>query len=277
MSGYSTRDVARILDLAPAKVRRYARSRFLEPRRGPRNRYLFSFQDLVLLRTAVELERARIPARRVHRALRDLRQQLPVNRPLTAIRIAAEGDRVVVHDGATLWSPDSGQVHFDFSVSEIADRVASLPARPAPISTSQGREPTATEWFELGLEHEPSSPQLAQQLYGRALELDPDHADALVNLGCLLHEADRLEEARSHYTRALESNPAHATAAFNLGVALEDMGRPEAAYDAYSRAVAADPALADAHFNLSRLCETTGDRAAALRHLRSYREITRTS
>jgi len=41
--------------------------------------------------------------------------------------------------------------------------------------------------------------------------------------------------------------------------------------------LAADPDLADAHFNLSRLYEDTGDRAAALRHLRSYSQLTRIS
>ena len=277
MNVYTTRDVARILDLPPAKVRRYARSRLIDPSRGPGNTYLFSFQDLVLVRTAIELERARVPPRRVQRALRELRVQLPADRPLSAIRITAEGDRVVVHDGEIVWSPDSRQVHLDFRVADIVARVENFASAATPEGIGSAGEPSADEWFELGLEYEASSPQLARELYRRVLERDPSHADALVNLGCLLHEAGLLDEAREHYHRALEAKPGNATAAFNLGVVLEDMGQPEAAYDAYSRAVEADQSMADAYFNLSRLCETSGDRAAALRYLRSYREITRTS
>lgn len=273
-TGYTTRDVARILDLPPAKVRRYVRSVLPHMRRGSRNEYRFSFQDLVLLRTAHELDIARVPMRRIHRALKEIRSQLPPGRPLTAVRIAADGDRVVVHDGTTRWNPDSRQVCFDFSVADMAIQVASLDVRPVKdLPTGPGAE----EWYELGLEHDASSPQLAKELYRRAIEVEPGHADARVNLGCLLHEEGRLEEARRQYTRALETSPTHAMAAFNLGVVLEDLDRIEEARAVYARAVISDPHLADAHYNLSRLCEAAGDRAAALRHLRSYREITRTS
>ncbi|MEE8549720.1 MAG: tetratricopeptide repeat protein [Gemmatimonadota bacterium] len=86
-----------------------------------------------------------------------------------------------------------------------------------------------------------------------------------------------LEAAEAHYRCALAASPESATAAFNLGVVLQDLGRAERAIEAYLRALAADPDLADAHFNLSRLYEDTGDRAAALRHLRSYSQLTRTS
>ncbi|CAN5242858.1 hypothetical protein BH18GEM1_BH18GEM1_08360 [soil metagenome] len=274
MSAFTTRDVARILALPPAKVRRYARSDLLQARRGLHNEYQFSFQDLVLLRTALELEASRVPPRRIHRALRDLRDQLPPGRPLSAVRIAADGDHVVVTDGTTTWNPDSRQMCFDFSVADLAARVASL----GPRSFEQpDREPSAAEWYELGVEHEAGSPLLARELYRRALEADPRHADARVNLGRLLHEEGRLEEARRQYVRALAVSPDHATAAFNLGVVLEDMGRAKEARDAYVDAVAADPRMADAHYNLSGLCEVAGDRAAALRHLRSYRELIRTS
>ena len=38
---------------------------FVAPSRGARNEYRFTFQDVVLLRTAYQLRAARIPARRV--------------------------------------------------------------------------------------------------------------------------------------------------------------------------------------------------------------------
>jgi hypothetical protein len=40
---------------------------------------------------------------------------------------------------------------------------------------------------------------------------------------------------------------------------------------AYRDAVRIDPNFGDAHFNLARLYEQLGRRAAALRHLRTYR------
>jgi DNA-binding transcriptional MerR regulator len=107
MKGYSSRDVARLLGLTVAQVRAFARDGFLTPvPRGTRRTLQFSFQDLVILRTAKALVAARIPARRIRRALRKLRLELPRGRSLAELHIAAEGDRIVVCDGTTAWNTE---------------------------------------------------------------------------------------------------------------------------------------------------------------------------
>lgn len=275
MTGYSTADVAELLDLSPAEVRRFVRSGLLDPARGPSNAYRFSFQDLVLLRAAKELREAGVPARRVRDALRDLRRTLPSGRPLTAVRIAAEGGRVLVREGDTVWNPESGQVQFELPAAELAERPGARARRPAERTRSAADETDAERWFELGCELEPSDPAEAREAYGRALELDPGHADAHLNLGFLLQEDGRPEAAAEHYRLALRAEPDHALAAFDLGVALEELGRPREAADAYRRALEMEPALADAHYNLAGVLEALGDRSGALRHLRAYREWTR--
>ena len=278
--GYSTADVAELLDLSPAQVRRFARSGLLDPERGPANAYRFSFQDLVLLRAAKELREAGVPARRVREALRDLRRALPSGRPLTAVRIAAEGGRVVVREEGTVWSPESGQVQLDLSAGGSPDapgagtRRSRGSAAPGTALPAAG-EPDAERWFELGCELEAGDRAAAREAYGRALELDPSHADAHLNLGFLLQEEGRLEAAAQHYRLALEAEPDHALAAFDLGVALEELGRSREAADAYRRALEIEPALADAHYNLAGVLERLGDRSGALRHLRAYRELAR--
>jgi len=178
----------------------------------------------------------------------------------------------VVRDGGTRWQPDSGQMVLDFEVSDLAARVAPLAAGAAEALRG-GAPLSADEWFELALELEAVAPDEARKAYERTLELDPSHVDAHVNLGRLLHEEGRAGDAETEYRRALALNAAYATAAFNLGTALEDLGRPAEAMQAYRQALASDPGLADAHFNLSRLYEQAGDRLAALRHLRSYKQL----
>jgi tetratricopeptide (TPR) repeat protein len=275
MEQFTTRDVTRILDLPADKVRRYARADFMAPERGPRNEYRFTFHDLVLMRTARELEVADVPPRRIHRALRDLRSQLPAGRSLTALRIVADGDRIVVQEGDTTWSPESGQVQIDFRIADFAADVEPFAPDPGKRPWDDG-DRTADDWYEFAFLLEGSSTSEAREMYARALELDPDHADALVNLGRLFHEEGAFEEAREHYSRALAVNPTHATAAFNLGVVLEDLEQTELAADAYRKTIETDPMMADAYYNLSRLCEESGDRSAALRYLRSYDQLTRT-
>ncbi len=275
MNGYTQSDVARLLDLSVEQVRSFTRAGFLTPRRGPRGEYRYSFQDLVLLRAAKGLRAARIPARQIRRALERLREQLPAGRSLSAVQIVAVGDRVLVRDGRRSWEPCSGQAAFDFEVSDLARRVAPLARRAAAEAFESGTQYNAEQWYGLGCELEPAEPEQAREAYRRALELEPHHVEAHINLGRLLHEAGDLLRAERHYRDALAARPTDPTALFNLGVSLEDLGSERQAILAYVRALEEQPDLADAHFNLARLYEATGDEAAALRHFNTYRRLTR--
>jgi len=267
MTGYGSREVSRMLGLPLGQLRSFVRAGFLHPARGPRGELRFNFQDLVLLRAAQGLIGAHIAPRRVRAALRKLRADLPEGRTLRDVHIRAEGDRIVVGDGSRKWSAEDGQVLFDFGTAELARRIA-------PLARTQAASLDADGLYERGCDLEEADPAAARKAYERALELDPEHAGAHVNLGRLLHEAGEASSAAEHYRRALQTRPDDGTAAFNLGVALEDLGRRSEAIDAYQLAIATDPHCADAHYNLSRLYEHLGQGAPALRHLRTYRALT---
>jgi tetratricopeptide (TPR) repeat protein len=273
VKGYTSQDAAKLLGLSIAQVRAFARDGFLTPGRGPRGELQFSFQDLVILRTAKGLVAARIATRRIRGALKRLRAQLPRGRSLAELHIAAEGDRIVVSDGETTWSPESGQMQLDFAVAELATKAAPMARRAAKEARKVEDELSAEDWYELGLELEVATPAEARDAYRRALELDAHHADAHVNLGRLLHEQGLVEEAERHYRLALREAPDHTTAAYDLGIALEDLGRPADAIEAYRAALVTDPRLADAHYNIARLYEKVGKKAAALRHFSAYRRL----
>jgi len=262
-----------MLGLSPAQIRAYATKGFLEPERGPRGELRFGFHDLIILRTAGELTAARIPQRKVRRVLERLREQLPEGSSLTGVRIAADGDRIVVSDGDAVWNPESGQSLFDFSVDELAQKAQPLLMRAARDARQRSDELSADDWYDLACELEVTSSEEAKDAYERAIKADPEHADAHVNLGRLLHEENAPAAAEKHYRAALASQPEHATAAFNLGVALEDLGRTDDAVQAYKRALALDPDNADAHYNLAGIYERRGEKQAALRHLKSYRSL----
>ncbi len=272
MAGYSTREVATLLGMSAAHVRTLVRAGFAAPERE-QGELRFGFQDVVLLRTAKGLCDAKIAPRRVRRVLDKLRRELPHGRPLTAVSIAASGNKLVVRDGVAPYNPENGQVLFDFDVATLARKVAPLSARKIKAAHRSAEEKTAADWFSLGSELEISSPAEARDAYRRAIELDPRHVEAHVNLGRLLHEASELAAARSHYLVALEHAPENVVAIFNLGVVLEDEGELDGAATAYRRALTVDAQFADAHFNLARLYEHS-DKQRALRHLAAYRKLT---
>lgn len=275
MGGYSAREVAKLLGLSIGQVRGFVRADFLAVERGPRGELRFSFQDLVLLRTAKELVDADMSTRRVRRALRELKQRLPSGRTLAGLSIGADGTRLVVGDGKGRWNPESGQMLFNFEVAEIARKVAPLAARSAKAFRESTEKVDAEEWYEHGCEIEASAPKEARDAYRRVLELDPGHVDAHVNLGRLLHEDGELEAAEAHYRIALRLRADDVTAAFNLGVVLEDAGRDREALEAYESALDTDRNYADAHYNLARIYERLGEARAAVRHLTAYRALTR--
>jgi tetratricopeptide (TPR) repeat protein len=285
LSGYSTRDVAALLGLSIEQVRSFVRDGFLSPGQGTRGEYRFSFQDLILLRTAKGLLAAQVPHRRIRLALRKLNQQLP-GRPLSGVRISARGSQVVVRDGGEVWDPESGQALFDFEVAELAREAASfarrereearrLPEPAEPAEPEEPREPeTADEWYEQGCDLESTAPEEAMAAYRRALQINPDLPDAHLNLGRMLHERAEVGGAEMHYRLALGARPSDSTAAYNLGVALQDQERLEEAAHAYQMALTGDSGNADAHFNLSVVYEKLGDRQAAFKHLKAYKTLT---
>ena len=270
---YSLREVSAMLGLSPSRIRAYATKGFLEPERGARGELRFGFHDLIILRTAGELSAAQIPERKVKRVLQRLREQLPDGRSLSAVRITADGDRVIVRDDNAVWNPESGQALFDFAVADIAEKATPVMMRVAADARKRSHELSGEDWSQLACELEMTSPDEAKDAYARAVEADPDHADAHVNLGRMLHEEGAPAAAEKHYRAALEADPSHETAAFNLGVALEDLGRIDDALRAYRNALALDPQNADAHYNLAGIYERRGEKQAALRHLKVYRSL----
>jgi tetratricopeptide (TPR) repeat protein len=266
---YSVRDVERVLQLSPAVTRSLIRAGFVNPERGPRREFRFSFQDLIVLRTARALMQAKISAKRIRRSLESLRRELPEALPLSGIAISALGDRVVVRDGDARWQVDSGQYVLGLDVT-LQDGVLHVvehreePARPEAVSQ---------DWFSQGLALENSDPDAALNAYREAVAAEPDNAPAWTNWGRLLHESGRTQEAADVYQRARQSAGRDSLLLFNHGVLLEDLGDAAAALQAYQSALEEDPQFADCHYNLARLYESMGKPQHAIRHLGQYRRL----
>jgi tetratricopeptide (TPR) repeat protein len=262
-----------MLDLPVAGVRRLARAGLVSPRRGPRNELRFSFQDLVLLRAATELVRARIPAARVRRALRSLRAQLPGDRPLAAVRVSADGARVIVQHGGARWHPETGQVLLDLDVRGLARKVA--PVVRAAVRARRGAPRDSEAWYRWALDLHRVAPAEAEDAFRRALAIDPDHAGAHLGLGRLLQARGDIPGAELHLRRAALSPVERGRAAHQLGIALEEQGFLDEALLAYARALEADRALADAHLRAARILSSLGRGEDAARHLAEYRRLSR--
>ena len=269
MQRYGVRDVEKMLRLPRSTIRALAAAGFVTPSRGPRNALRFSFQDLIVMRTAQALADARVPARRIARSLKMLRRQLPETMPLSGLSISAEGEQVVVRDRSGRRQVESGQYLLGFEGDPGDGSLSAI--EPARRAAAPG-----PDWFERAVALERADAGAAVQAYRQALAADPGRLDARINLGRLLHESGRRQEAERAYREALDACGPDPLLLYNLGVLLGDLGRTREAVAAYEAALRGDASMADGHYNLGLLYRELGQPQQAIRHMAHYRRLTRT-
>src|SRR5579885_842022 len=150
MNLYGVRDVERLLRLPRSTIRALVDAGFVSPARGPRRALLFSFQDIIVLRTAQALAEAKIPAKRITRSLKELRRQLPESMPLSGLSIGAVGEHVVVRDGAGQRHADSGQYLLAFEGDPESGSLSVIERKPPPRAAGKA-DADAQDWFERAL------------------------------------------------------------------------------------------------------------------------------
>jgi len=264
---YTLRRVQAMLGLSRSVVAGLVAEGFVAPARGRRNEWRFSFQDLMLLRTAHALQQAKITPRRILRSLARLKAELPAELPLTGLRITAIGADVAVRSPQGQWQAASGQLLMDFDV-------VAAPAAVGSVAILE-RGDDAQACFERGVTLERNDPAAAEAAYRKALALAPGFEAAALNLGAMWADAGRHAELLALCEQALAHAPASALLHFNRAVALDHLERLPDAMVAYGQSLALDPQLADAHYNLARLREQLGDARGALRHFSAYRRLQR--
>ena len=272
-STFTLRRVQAMLGLSRTVVDGLIAEGFVVPTRGRRNEFRFTFQDLMLLRTAHALQASKIPPRRILRSLARLRATLPQELPLTGLRITAIGADVAVRSPQGQWQADSGQLLMDFAVApDSSGQVTFMERAPAAVPAADD----AAAWLARGEALEASDPAGAEAAYRQSLALAPDQVAAYLNLGAMWSEAGRFDEVIALSDKAVVHCPLSPDLAlihFNRAVALDHLERLPAAMASYEKSLALDPLLADAHYNLGRLREQIGDKRGALRHFSAYRRL----
>ena len=77
--------------------------------------------------------------------------------------------------------------------------------------------------------------------YTKAIELNPNDANAYNERGVLHYAIDKYPEAIADYTKAIEINPKYVFAYFNRGLIYQDLKKYEEAIADYTKAIELDP------------------------------------
>jgi tetratricopeptide (TPR) repeat protein len=256
---FSPQDVQRILGLTEKQLDYWERLELVSPLNDNGIRS-YDFRDLIGLRTVKQLAENGVPPGRLRRALTALRARLShAAAPLSELRILSDGKDVIVERGSSRLEPVSGQFVMNFETREIGERVRVMTGH------------SADEWFAAALEYDADDRRKAEAIdaYERALCVNPNKIEVLLNCGALHYESGSLHKAADYFKRVVQLDRENILANFNLGSVLDELGRPEMAREHLRAAVRLDPHYADAHYNLAFVCE----RLTAFKEAQQHWEI----
>lgn len=234
---------------------------------------VFNFSDILALRTLVKLREKRFPAKTIREAVSSLRDKLShVEHPLSELKISADGGKISVQVAGHKMDAISGQLLLNFETGGAA-APTTIPAKPVIARATAVRE--AEVWFQRGLTLEETGAPIGQAIeaYSKAIELNPEAAGALVNLGTIYFRMDKLAQAEKLYEQALAADPNYPLAHFNLGNLFDEKGEPVKAREHYLAAVRLNPKYADAYFNLALLAEQSSDNLKAVSYWNAYLKL----
>ncbi len=269
---FTAREVEKLTGLSVGRLRSLARHGVVAPSAELRGKRVYTFADLIVVRTAQGLLERDVPMRELLTAVATLRESIPrVTRPLSELRVITDGKRLVVRAERGAFEAKTGQLLLDFDVGELRDDVVRI-LRP---KTRADRQRVAFELYlrAAELDEKPETLAEAEALYRRAVELDPDLAIAYTNLGNIHFRRGEDAQAVEHYEKALSLDGRQPEARYNLGYVLFDRGDAPKAIEHFAKAIEADGGFADAHFYLAMAYETVGDRARARPVWRRYLEL----
>ncbi len=170
--------------------------------------------------------------------------------------IAADPGHAKAHNNLALASVDLGEL-------ELAE---------AYYRESLAIEPHPSIYNDLGFVLESQGlPEDAEELYRKALELDPESPSANFNLGGSLARAGEFADAERYLRAALAKQPNTETLT-GLGVVVWQQGRPNEAKDFLARAIETDPTNAAAYDHLGTIQIQQGELEEALATYRRLAE-----
>ncbi|AIQ98131.1 tetratricopeptide repeat protein [Prochlorococcus sp. MIT 0801] len=112
------------------------------------------------------------------------------------------------------------------------------------------------------------------EIYTRkAIEINPNFAEAHSNLGSILQDIGKLKEAEASLHKAIELNTNVGEVHYNLGIILKDLGKIQESEKSTRKAIKINPNFANAHMYLGTILKDLGKLKEAEKSTRKAIEI----
>jgi tetratricopeptide (TPR) repeat protein len=178
-----------------------------------------------------------------------------LERPLAQLTFQLEGKRWLVRVGEQ-WRAANGQQHFDFIAADSSQPSDNEPTSvlPFPTLSKLPEAPTVAQIIAYAEECEAAGDAVqAAEYFRTALQAGGPQADLCFQLAECLFRMGDLAAARERYLQAIEYDPQHVEAYLNLGCVLAELNAPDLAIAALQGALRLHADYADAHLHLAQL------------------------
>ncbi len=265
MTRYSRQDVLRILQVSARQLQGWERTGLIDSLES------YTFQQLSQLRKLRLLSSQRIRSSRISASIAAMQRVSGMANPMLEAGVVYSGSRVAFRHQGAIVDPLSRQLVFDFENANAAGLCTVVGA----AASQRYRESQSEDLFHEAVRMEDGQGAVWQviDLYTRAIELNPAHAAALINLGTIHYNQRQFLQAEDAYRRATEADPGYALAFFDLGNSLDELQRLPEAIEAYKTAIRLVAKYADAHYNLALAYERVGEYRKALPHWMTYARL----
>lgn len=242
---YSADQLAALSKLPKDVIEQLDMFGLIEPKGG-----LYGFRDLAAARQVSGLLNAGTALSVITKSLHEIRKWLP-DAQLSNLKLFPESSDKILVEQMKGKTEKTGQ--FVLDVEKPADDPDAVFAE-AQAAETRGDHAAA------------------EQLYRKAMKLDPDDPSAAFNLGNLMRAGGRNLEAESAFRAALKADGDYALAWYNLADVLDEQNRTKDAVDCLRRVLEADPDFADAMFNMGLFLQRLEQHAEAASWWRKYLE-----
>lgn len=261
---YSPAMLAELVEAPLAAIRRWERRELLQPTSHVNRLAFYDFEEARVAQQLSDLLKALGSLAAVDSLVDRLAEAFPESsRPIADFPLVIEGGEVLLRSGDRL-SETSGQRRLDFEADEEQEEAPPVLQLPevrfhepvtlrerAWLHAEEGRITDAIESWRLALLESPPSADdhfvLAEWLYAAgqtaasreryyaALELDPDHLEARVNLGCVFADLGEYELAAASIQGAIDQHESYPDAHFHLARVFHLQGQVEVARPHWER------------------------------------------
>ncbi|MFN3157769.1 MAG: tetratricopeptide repeat protein [Rubinisphaera brasiliensis] len=276
---YTPAMLSQLLDIPVHVIRTWERAGLIRAEKRIFRLPFFSYQEVTAARRVSELLQSGVKQQQLTRSLQMLKKYLPdPGRILEQLELLADHHQLVVRDQHGFLDPQTRQRYFAFTATVDADRPDGdaedddeIAGQVVGFPVDQSARRSATDWLVEGCRKaEVADVSAAIRCFRRALQINPQDAEAHFYLADSLYRLGKHEAALERYLAAIEHDPEYLEAWNQIGCVYAELSKFNDAIAAFDEALAIMPDFSETHLQKAETLRSMRRIDDAVVHWKAY-------